>query len=100
MINDYLFLADYIPYGRENAISTARLAARLDMSVRQMRRLIHEARVNGMLILSGNPGYWRSDDLEELKAFYKRMRHLGIGTFSAAKVARLKIKELEGKARE
>lgn len=92
---DYSFLLELIPYGKQNAISGYRLAKRLHMNVRAMCALIHEARVSGLLILSGDAGYWRSENLDELKEFYKRMRSLGIGTLAAAKSARLKIKEME-----
>lgn len=92
---DYSFLLELIPYGKQNAISGERLAQKLNMNVRGMCALIHSARVSGLLILSGDVGYWRSDNLDEMKEFYKRMRSQGIGTLAAAKSARLKIKEIE-----
>ena len=92
---DYSFLLELIPYGKQNAISGERLAKKLNMNVRGLCALIHSARVSGLLILSGDVGYWRSDNLDEMKEFYKRMRSQGIGTLAAAKSARLKIKEIE-----
>lgn len=97
---DYSILLELVPYGKQNAISGQQLAKRLHMNVRGMCALIHEARVSGLLILSGDAGYWRSENPDELKEFYKRMRSQGIGTLAAAKSARLKIKELEGTSGE
>lgn len=92
---DYSFLTEHIPYGKQNAISGEQLAQRLNTNVRKMCKMIHSARVSGVLILSGDAGYWRSENLDEIKEFYKRMRSQGIGTLAAAKSARLKIKEIE-----
>lgn len=97
---DYSILFELVPYGKQNAISGQQLAKRLHKNVRGMCSLIHEARMSGLLILSGDAGYWRSENLDELKEFYKRMRSQGIGTLAAAKSARLKIKELEGTSGE
>lgn len=97
---DYSILLELVPYGKQNAISGQQLAKRLHKNVRGMCSLIHEARVSELLILSGDAGYWRSENLDELKEFYKRMRSQGIGTLAAAKSARLKIKELEGTSGE
>lgn len=88
-------IVELIPEGKENAKRAFRLAEELHMDERTVRSMIHEARRNGFLILSGDAGYWRSDNLSELKQFYKRMRAMGIGTLAAAKTARLKIRELE-----
>ena len=68
----YEMLQNAIPFGRENAITRADLAAKLGMSDRVMRRAIEEARLEGLFILNAQDGrgYYRTTDLAELKAQY------------------------------
>ena len=94
-MKDSSFL-NYIPSGKENAISAAQLAVRLGVDLRSVREMVHGARRSGCLILSGNAGYWRSDSLPELKEFYKRMRNMSVETLAAAEAARATISEIEG----
>lgn len=68
----YWMLAEAIPCGRKNAISREVLAARLDMSDRQMRKAIEEARYAGLIILNDQSGggYYISDDLLDMRRQY------------------------------
>ena len=85
-------LAILIPYGRRNAICRDVLAAKLGMSDRHMRKVIEDARSEGLIILCecNGRGYYQSDDLNEIHHQYiqdtnramailkrlKTMRHL------------------------
>ena len=59
---------DYIPFGKQNAISRERLSELSGMGDRQMRREIERLREEGNVILSSSHsgGYWRSDDASEI----------------------------------
>lgn len=59
---------DYIPYGKNNAISRERLAQLSGMGDRWMRKEIERLRSEGHVILSSShgKGYWRSDDASEI----------------------------------
>lgn len=67
-------LAGLIPHGRENAISRDELSQLMGTGDRRTRRLIEQARADGVLICNGQDGrgYWISDDPEELLAQYKQ----------------------------
>lgn len=69
-------ISDFIPFGRENRITRARLAALSGISDREIRDMIKRenkrlANDEEPLIVSssGTSGYWRTDDIEEI------MRH-------------------------
>lgn len=100
------FITRYLMQGRENAIHAEDLMKLAGFqSNRELRACIEEARAHGDLILSGDNGYFLpSMDADgnvseqgyyELRAFYNRMRAIGIGTLRSAKYARRSIKEYE-----
>lgn len=66
-------IAEYIPYGRKNAVSRAELQRRTGLPDRTVRVLIEEARRNKAHILSSSAdkGYWQSNDLDEIKDFIR-----------------------------
>lgn len=66
-------ILQYIPHGRENAISRNELSRLLKMSDRRARKLIERERQRGIPILSSSrgEGYWLSEDISEIKAFLK-----------------------------
>lgn len=70
-------ILDYIPYGRENAISRESLARITGMSDRQVRKAIEGLREDGEVILSSShsKGYWRSDDEADISAYIAENRH-------------------------
>lgn len=96
MQEDFSFLTDHIPFGEECAVSAKQLARDLKTDVRTVREAVHRARIAGILILSGDAGYWRSDDPQELKRFCARMLSMGRETLAAAEAARCALEELEG----
>lgn len=61
-------IIDYIPYGRENAVSRQELVMRTGMSDRAVRKAIQLLREDGEIILSSShgKGYWRSDSASEI----------------------------------
>ncbi len=75
-------ILDYIPYGRDNAVSRQALAALTGLEDRMIRKEINRLREKGEFILSSSHsvGYWRSDDPKEIEDYLKecdsRRRHL------------------------
>ena len=63
-----------LDYGRRNAIRRRALAALLDVSDRQLRKTIEEARACGYVILSlpNGGGYYLSNNADEIHDFYLR----------------------------
>lgn len=59
---------DYIPFGKQNAISRERLSELSGMGDRAVRKAIQALREDGEIILSSShgKGYWRSDDASEI----------------------------------
>lgn len=69
-------IADYIPNGKENAVSRAKLAQFTGLPDRENRREIERLRPillanRGIWIMSksGARGYWLTDDLSEMRLF-------------------------------
>jgi len=68
-------IADYIPEGRENAVSRAELARLTGMPDRNIRDAIKAAnraltaKNKAILSTSGKSGYWISDNREEMEAY-------------------------------
>jgi len=69
-------ILDFIPSGRDNAVTRAELSARLGVPDRQVRKLIHNARDAGALILNRQDGrgyYMATEhDLDELYCQWKQ----------------------------
>lgn len=60
-------ILEYIPYGKEKAITGRELAGMLNMSLRDVRRAIADARKETPIInLQDGNGYYRTDEKEEL----------------------------------
>ena len=66
-------IADYIPYGKENAVDRLFLTSVTGLRDREVRKLIQSARNRGELILNDQDGrgYYRSLDVGELKRQYQ-----------------------------
>lgn len=68
-------ITDFIPIGRENAISMADLANCLGVTERTVRKHIETERRNGAVICSsldeGGSGYFLPGNIEEVKEFVK-----------------------------
>lgn len=68
-------ILEFIPVGKENAVSRHLLCQTIKLSDRKMRKLIEEAREKGEIIinLQDGSGYYRpsDDDIDEIEAQYK-----------------------------
>ncbi len=69
-------LIDYIPFGKQNAISREQLSLKAGMGDRQMRKEIERLREKGHVILSSSHsgGYWQSDDASEIGQYIAENR--------------------------
>ena len=86
-------VSELLQRGPKNGISLSKLAGKLGISEREVRQRVHDERIEGAMILSGNKGYYLpSEDpaeaLEELRNYEKRMHSNAISTLAAAKEAR------------
>lgn len=65
---------EFIPTGRENAVSRSYLAKVVGKDDRKVRRMIEEARAAGALICNDQDGkgYWISEDPKEWLAQYRQ----------------------------
>jgi len=70
-------ILDYIPKGRNNAISRQDLEQLTGLSDRAIRKEIKKLVQKGIPILSSSQskGYWYSDDIEELENFIKESKN-------------------------
>ena len=74
-------IAEFIPKGKENAISRAKLAQLTGLPDRSLRDHIKRANrvltAQGMAILSssGARGYWISEELEEMEEYLRESTH-------------------------
>lgn len=83
--------------GFENKISRSDLMTTLNLNTRQFYDILRAERRNGQLILSSKSesGYWLSDNLSELKAYYRTTLSTALDVLQTLKPIRVKIKELE-----
>lgn len=88
-------IEDFIPHGRENAVTRNDLAARLCLPDRTVRRLIAEARDRGELILNAcdGQGYYISDDVSEIHGQYMVDRSRAISVLKRLKTMRRLLKD-------
>ena len=70
-------ILDYIPTGRENAISRQELERLIGFNDRTIRLEIKKLVQKGIPILSSSQakGYWYSDDIAELESFIKESKN-------------------------
>lgn len=70
-------ITDYIPYGKDHAISRAELARITGLKDREVRKAIKRELGRGTVILSSAAarGYWRTDDTAEIEAFIRESDH-------------------------
>lgn len=68
-------LTDLLLHGKSNAIPRLTLAALTGMDERIVRKQINLLRLAGYPIISGQDGYWLSDDPCEIEDFARSMQH-------------------------
>lgn len=88
-------IEDFIPHGRENAITREALAMKLCMTDRRVRSLIAEARDRGELILNAcdGAGYYISDDLSEIHVQYLVDKSRALSVLKRLKTMRRMLKD-------
>lgn len=89
-------ITDYIPIGKDHAISRARLREMSGLSDRQMREAIEEARHDGAIICAKQTkggGYYIAGDLEEVKEQYWQTMHRALSLLHWTKTMRSVLKE-------
>lgn len=90
-------IIDFIPYGKENAVTRWQLMDRLNLPDRQIRRMIQSARNRGEIIINAQDGsgYYRSLDIGELKRQYKTNRSRALSILQQQKHLARMIVQLE-----
>lgn len=73
-------IADYIPHGKQNAIHLQTLCELLGVGMAAIKAAVKRARIEGIPIVSGNNGYWISEDGREIDTFCQGMRKRARGT--------------------
>lgn len=93
---------DDIPIGRDNAITRAELAALWGVSDRKARQIIANLRAedngDGFMIVafSSRRGYYRTNDVREIKHFHHEMTKRAQNTFAPLRKSRRILRKAEG----
>lgn len=78
-MNGFDSIADYIPLGRENAITAKELQTITGIKLRDITRSIQRERLSGVPICansdSTNPGYYLANDPKEIQRYIKSLDH-------------------------
>lgn len=66
-------ILDFIPYGKDNAVTRQELVRATGLDDRSVRDEISKLRARGEFILSSSShvGYWRSNDQTEIAEYFK-----------------------------
>lgn len=88
-------IADYIPKGKENAVTRTYLSSLTGLSKREIERAVQDARFNSVPIISDNlTGYYIATCQQDIDMFYESMRRRGLNTFKTARaVKKIKLEE-------
>lgn len=89
-------ILELIPYGSENAILQADLCQLLNITPSVLKSHIQALRRSGAEICSGQHGYFRPANREELRLFVKRMDKQSTSRFVTVKPCRQGLRETEG----
>ena len=89
---------DFLPKGKENAISSTELCAVLGFeNTRALQIDIAKARESGQVILSATTGgYYLPKDNKEIEEFIAILRARAINTFKALKSAKERLEQIDG----
>lgn len=84
MMNEKVFekLLLILPNNRKDAVSMKELSSKMEMSSREVRQIVLEARRNGYPILSDDNGYWESEDKKDFEEYVLRRRNVAKTIFS------------------
>ncbi len=92
----FQFLIDLIPEGKQDAISMKALSKLVELPSSDVRQMILNARKVGILICSGDEGYYFPADDNELKEYRNRRRKYIKTATIALQPFENKLKEREG----
>ena len=90
-------ILDLIPTGRGNAISMKDLARILEVDVRGVRQLVHNARNDGEVICGTESGYYQPATKEELRDYIALAQSRAFSCLRSLKAARKLLSEMEKK---
>lgn len=93
-------IVDYIPTGKDNAVTRAQLCALTGLGDRAVRKLIEIARVEGAVIVNhqdGN-GYYISNDPKDIRRQIATNNSRAMSILRQQKLLRQRLKELENTA--
>lgn len=93
---NYSCVVDLLGHGEGAAWSAAKLAAATDTDKRTVRRLVSEARQDGVLVCSGDSGYWLPGNRDELSRSCARMMAQARNIFRALRATRKALRDCEG----
>ncbi|MGI6688237.1 MAG: hypothetical protein ACOX6Y_07800 [Christensenellales bacterium] len=86
-----------LPLGEFRAVKADSLCAAWGLrSAREVRRAVHEMRKTGLIICSGQAGYWRPETMDEIQRTVKRLHGQAKATFVAAQGAAKVLKDAGG----
>lgn len=93
-------IVDFIPVGRENAISNGDLAVVYNTDKRNARRLVYQARADGEPICSvccgGKCGYYIPKDIDEARIYLRQQRSRLKSSRAALNGVVKFVREIEG----
>lgn len=72
-------ITDYIPFGKENAVTRAHLRAATGLPDRKIREEIEQARRRGAIIINAQDGagYYQSEDIKDIAKQYRQNERRG-----------------------
>lgn len=87
-------IEQYIPFGRENAITREGLRLATGKPDRKIREEIEQARREGHIIINDQSGigYYRTDDLDEIGRQYRQNKRRALSILSQQKHMRRRLK--------
>jgi len=88
-------IIDYIPHGRDNAITTRELQERLQITDRLVRKYVEAARGEGVIICNRQDGrgYYIADDIEDIRLQFLQNRSRAMSILVYQKHLYKKLKE-------
>ena len=88
-------IIDFIPYGKENAITRQKLCEITGLPDRKVRELIEKARHEGYIIINNQDGkgYYQTNDPKDIEAQYRQARKRALTILHYTKFLRQKLQQ-------
>ena len=88
-------ITDYIPFGKENAVTRAHLRAATGLPDRKIREEIEQARRRGAIIINAQDGagYYQSEDKKDIPKQYRQNQRRPLSIHAHQKHKRKRLKE-------